>query len=204
MKQEEANPDKHRRFQRWHQRSYFSLNIIWFTCKSPFQVIEWQLQFNYFFRASPISSSHLLNNIHLFKYTVTMTWDSIPLLEVNGLSNKVLLTINRTRYLWRQRADTNSIFKEITKIEQYHSITKDFLQDHVDKLIIEEKIINKSTVIKTYKVNTESNGWKRPKFSSFPKWFSSRINSSSRSWKNTLDWFHFAGYQYAQKPQKNQ
>ena len=58
---------------------------------------------------------------------------------------------------------------EITKIEQYHSITKDFLQDHVDKLIIEEKIINKSTVIKTYKVNIESNGWKRPKFSSFPK-----------------------------------
>ena len=67
-----------------------------------------------------------------------MTSDSISLLEV-------ILAINRIRYLWRQRADTNSIFKEITKIEQYQSITKDFLQDNIDK--ISYKII--STGIKT-------------------------------------------------------
>ena len=72
-----------------------------------------------------------------------MTSDSIPLLEVNDLSNEVFLAINRMRNLWRQRADTNSIFKEISKIEQYQSITKDFLQDHIDKLIIDEKVINK-------------------------------------------------------------
>ena len=46
-----------------------------------------------------------------------MTSDSIPLLEVNDLSNEVFLAINRMRNLWRQRADTNSIFKEISKIE---------------------------------------------------------------------------------------
>ena len=58
--------------------------------------------------------------------------------------------------MWRQRADTNSIFKEITKIEQYQSITKDFLQDHIDKLIIDEKIINKINRDKnSYKVNIE-------------------------------------------------
>ena len=67
-----------------------------------------------------------------------MTSDSIPLLEV-------ILAINRIRYLWRQRADTNSISNEITKIEQYQSITKDFLQDNIDK--ISYKII--STGIKT-------------------------------------------------------
>ena len=72
-----------------------------------------------------------------------MTSDSIPLIEVNALSNEEFLAINRIRYLWRQRADTNSIFKEITKIEQYQSIAKDFLQYHIDKLIIDEKIINK-------------------------------------------------------------
>ena len=72
-----------------------------------------------------------------------MTSDSIPLLEVNDLSNEVFLAINRMRNLWRQRADTNSIFKEISKMEQYQSITKDFLQDHIDKLIIDEKVINK-------------------------------------------------------------
>ena len=85
-----------------------------------------------------------------------MTSDSIPLLEVNALSNEVFLAINRIRHLWRQRADTNSIFKEITKIEQYQSITKDFLQDHIDKLIIDEKIINKINRDKnSYKVNIE-------------------------------------------------
>ena len=52
------------------------------------------------------------------------------------------LAINRIRYLWRQRPDINSIFKKISKIERYQSITKDFLQDHINKLIIDEKIIN--------------------------------------------------------------
>ena len=69
-----------------------------------------------------------------------MTSDSIPFLEVNALNHKVFLAINRIRYLWRQRADTNSIFKEMTKIEQYQSITKDFSQDHIDKLIIDKKL----------------------------------------------------------------
>ena len=157
MKQKEANSYKHRRFQRQHHRSYFSLNIVWFTYNSPFQVIEWQLQFNYFLLTSPIDSSHLLNNIHLFKYTVTMTWDSNPLLEVNALRNEVFLAINRIPYLWRQRADTNSIFKKIITIEWYQNITKDFLQDHIDKLIIDKKIINKINRDKNfYKVNIES------------------------------------------------
>ena len=56
-----------------------------------------------------------------------MKSDSIPFLEINALSNELFVAINRTRYLWRQRADTNSIFKETTKIEQYQSLTKDFL-----------------------------------------------------------------------------
>ena len=77
-----------------------------------------------------------------------MTSDSIPLLEVNALSNEVFLSINRIPHLWKQRANTNSIFKETTKIEQHQSITKDSLQDHIDKLIIDEKIITKSTAIK--------------------------------------------------------
>ena len=84
-----------------------------------------------------------------------MISDSIPLLEVNALSNEVFFAINRIRHLWRQRADTNSIFEEITKIEQYKSITKEFLQDHIDKLI-DEKIINKINRDKnSYKVNIE-------------------------------------------------
>ena len=69
-----------------------------------------------------------------------MTSESISFLEINALNNKVFLAINRIRYFWRLRANTNSIFKGITKIEQYRSITKDFLQVHIDKLIIDKKI----------------------------------------------------------------
>ena len=58
--------------------------------------------------------------------------------------------------MWRKSADTNSIFKKITNIEQYQSIKKDFLQHHIDKLIIDEKIINEINRDKnSYKINTE-------------------------------------------------
>ena len=63
-----------------------------------------------------------------------MVSDSISFLEANGLNNEIFLEIKRIRYLWRQRSDTNSIFKEITKIERYQSITKDFLQDHIKSI----------------------------------------------------------------------
>ena len=57
-----------------------------------------------------------------------MTSDSISFLDVNDLNKKVFLAINRIRYLWRRRADTNSIFKEITKIEECRSITRDHIK----------------------------------------------------------------------------
>ena len=44
----------------------------------------------------------------------------------------------------------------VTKIEQHESITKDFLQDHIDKLITEKKTLNKIIRDKnSYKVNIE-------------------------------------------------
>ena len=85
-----------------------------------------------------------------------MISDSIPLLEVNALSNEVFLAIIKIRHLWRQRANTNIILKEITKIKQYQSITKDFLQNHIGKLFIDKKILNKINWDKSsYKVNIE-------------------------------------------------
>ena len=72
------------------------------------------------------------------------------------LSNEVFLAINRIRHLWSQRADTNSVLKEIIKSKQYQSITKDVLQDHMDKLITDVKIINEIMRDKnSYEVNIE-------------------------------------------------
>ena len=56
-----------------------------------------------------------------------MAADSISLLEVNALNNEIFLAINRIRHLWKR----------------YQSITKYFLQEHISKFIIGEKIINK-------------------------------------------------------------
>ena len=73
----------------------------------------------------------------------------------------------------RQRADRNSIFKEITKIEQYQSIAKDFLQDHIDKLLRDEKIIHKIIRDKnSYKVNIELTDEKHQSFLVSPNDFS--------------------------------
>ena len=80
---------------------FYTTNSV--TDLSSFQEIEWQLQINYFLCSSLIDSSHLLNNIYLFKYTVSMTSDSIPILDINTLNNEVFLAINRIRHLWRQR-----------------------------------------------------------------------------------------------------
>ena len=85
-----------------------------------------------------VESIDLLNN-----KCVTVAADSISFLEVNALNSEIFLAINRIQYLWRQRADTSNIFKEITNIDRYHRMTKDFLQDHNNEIISEEKINNK-------------------------------------------------------------
>ena len=96
-----------------------------------------------------------------------MTSDSIPFLEVNALSNKVFLAINRIRYSSKQRGDTNSIFKEINSLIILNSNTK---------LIIDEKIINEiNRNNNSDKVNTKSI---YEKDQSFPKCFSTGINSN--------------------------
>ena len=68
--------------------------------------------------------------------------------------------------------DTNNIFKEITKIERYQSITRDFSQDHISKLIINEKIINKTNRDKnSCKANIEAINEKDRSFPVSPKDF---------------------------------
>ena len=103
-----------------------------------------------------------------------MISDRISFLEVNGLNNEIFLEIKRIRYLWRQRSVTNSIFKEITKIERYQRITKDFLQDHIKSINSRKvgKIIYQINRDKdTYKRNIESIDEKDRRFSVFPNDF---------------------------------
>ena len=103
-----------------------------------------------------------------------MISDSISFLEVNGLNNEIFLEIKRIPYLWRERSVTNSIFKEITKIERYQRITKDFLQDHIKSINSRKvkKIIYQINRDKdTYKRNIESIDEKDRRFPVFPNDF---------------------------------
>ena len=105
--------------------------------------------------------------------------------------------------MWRQRANSNSIFKEITKIEQHQSITKDFLQDHIDKLIIDEKIINKINKDKdSYKVNIELIDEKDQSFRVSPNDFPPTSAITPINEKTPLIDFTFP--EQDQKPQTNQ
>ena len=126
-----------------------------------------------------------------------MTLDNIPFLEVNALNNEVFLAINRIRYLQRQRADTNIIFNEITKTEQYQSITKDFLQDHIDNLTIDEKIINK---INRNRIDT----WKYQSFPVCPNDFSAASIVTPINEKTPLIDFTLLNTPKNHKPKSNE
>ena len=43
----------------------------------------------------------------------------------------------------KQRADINQVLNEIIKNQEFEEITREYLQNHLNKLITEEKIINK-------------------------------------------------------------
>ena len=69
---------------------------------------------------------------------VTMTTTS----ELNALDHCVYSAINRIRGQ-NKRADRNSVHKEIIKTTDFEKISKSFLDDRINMLIQNEKIINK-------------------------------------------------------------
>ena len=140
-----------------------------------------------------MASVHLLNN----KF-VTVAGD-----RYLSINSEIILAFNRIQYLWRKRANTIGTFKKITEIKWFRSMTKDFLQDHINGLIIDKKIKSKINMNKnSYKVKRGIVGWSRSKFYGFCKWFFTDTNINSRYWKSTLDWFHYV--EYFQKTQTNQ
>ena len=93
-----------------------------------------------------------------------------------------------------EKAHLNRV-KEITEIERYQSLKKDFLHDHINKINVDKKTINKINRNKiTYKVNIESLDEKDQKFSIPAN--ASPLTSvvTPVNMKNTLNWFHFADH----------
>ena len=63
-------------------------------------------------------------------------------LELNHLDHKIYSAIKKIR---RQKnlADINSIHKEIVKVTDFESISKEFLNDGTEMLLQNDKIINR-------------------------------------------------------------
>ena len=63
-------------------------------------------------------------------------------LEINHLDQKIYSAIKQIREQ-KTRADINSIYKEIVKVIDFRSISKEFLNDRIKMLLQSEKIINR-------------------------------------------------------------
>ena len=67
---------------------------------------------------------------------------SLSTIELYSSNNVIFSAINRIRHILKQRADVSRILNEIKKYES-KDITREYLQNCFNKLITEEKIINK-------------------------------------------------------------
>ena len=72
-----------------------------------------------------------------------MAATSLSTIEINSFNNAIFSAINRIRHILKQRADINRVLNEIKKNQEFKDITREYLQDHLNKLITEKEIINK-------------------------------------------------------------
>ena len=71
---------------------------------------------------------------------VTMATASLSTIKLRSFNNAIFSAITRIRHTLKQRADIN---REIKKSHEFKGITRQYLQNHLNKLIKEKKIINK-------------------------------------------------------------
>ena len=62
--------------------------------------------------------------------------------QLNTLENSLYTIIDKLKRQ-RKRADTDSIYDNLVKSATFQNLSKDALQDKIDYLVIEGKIINK-------------------------------------------------------------
>ena len=67
-----------------------------------------------------------------------MTVASLSTIELNYFNDAIFSAIYRIRHISKQGAHINRIACEIKKSHEFKDITKEYLQYHLDKLIIEK------------------------------------------------------------------
>ena len=71
-----------------------------------------------------------------------MATANVAITDLDLFDNTIFTTINKIRRNL-QRAEINTIFKEIIKNNHYKDMNKDVLQQQMNMLITEEKILSK-------------------------------------------------------------
>ena len=74
---------------------------------------------------------------------VTIATASLSTIELNSFNNAIFSAINRIRHILKQRADISRVLNKILKNQEFKDITREYLQNHVNKLVTEKNIINK-------------------------------------------------------------
>ena len=71
---------------------------------------------------------------------VTMAPASLSTTELNSFNNAIFSAINRIRHILKQRADINRVLNEIKKNQEFKDITREYLWNHLNKLITEKRL----------------------------------------------------------------
>ena len=106
---------------------------------------------------------------------------SLSTIELNSFNNAIFSAINRTRHILKHRADINRVLNEIKKNQEFKDITREHLQNHLNKLITEKTLINKINRDQgSYRVNRDT-----LKIHEFDR-ASSPVSPSNSSFNNSL------------------
>ena len=82
---------------------------------------------------------------------------SLSTIELNSFNNAIFSAINRIRHILKQRPDINRVLNETKKNQEFKDITREYLQNHLNKLITEKKIISKINRDQgSYRVNRDT------------------------------------------------
>ena len=71
---------------------------------------------------------------------VTLAAASLSTIELSYFNNAIFSAINRIRHILKQRPDINRVLNETKKNQEFKDITREYLQNHLNKLITEKKL----------------------------------------------------------------
>ena len=64
---------------------------------------------------------------------------SLSTIELNSFKNAIFSEINGIRHILKQRTDINRVLNKLKKNQEFKDITREYLQNHLNKLITEKK-----------------------------------------------------------------